>query len=93
MHSHRLSLAAGSEDSEEELDEHEKPYEAPTMRIFGLNKPEWPFNLVGNYGPHSPYSSGLELLVVILSYSIYFPRLSGCDSRRSLFPSVRSTLR
>ncbi|XP_015512051.1 multidrug resistance protein homolog 49 isoform X1 [Neodiprion lecontei] len=47
MHSHRLSLAAASEGSEEELEEHEKPYEAPVMRIFGLNKPEWPFNIVG----------------------------------------------
>ncbi|XP_015603415.1 multidrug resistance protein homolog 49 isoform X2 [Cephus cinctus] len=47
MHSHRLSLAGGSEASEEELEEYEKPYDAPMMRIFGLNKPEWPFNLIG----------------------------------------------
>ncbi|XP_012236010.1 multidrug resistance protein homolog 49 isoform X2 [Linepithema humile] len=45
MHSHRLSLARSS--TSEELDEHEKPYEAPMMRIFALNKPEWPYNLVG----------------------------------------------
>lgn len=47
MHSHRLSLAGGSTTSEEELEEHEKPYDAPMMRIFGLNKPEWPYNLFG----------------------------------------------
>ncbi|XP_015115150.1 multidrug resistance protein homolog 49 isoform X1 [Diachasma alloeum] len=47
MHSHRLSLAGGSTTSEEELEEHEKPYDAPTMRIFGLNKPEWPYNVIG----------------------------------------------
>ncbi|XP_034938105.1 multidrug resistance protein homolog 49-like isoform X2 [Chelonus insularis] len=47
MHSHRLSLAGGSTTSEEELEEHEKPYDAPMMRIFGLNKPEWPFNIIG----------------------------------------------
>ncbi|XP_012280547.1 multidrug resistance protein homolog 49 isoform X2 [Orussus abietinus] len=47
MHSHRLSLAGGSEASEEALEEHEKPYDAPMMRIFGLNKPEWIFNLIG----------------------------------------------
>lgn len=47
MHSHRLSLAGASTTSEEELDEHEKAYEAPMGRIFGLNKPEWPFNLIG----------------------------------------------
>ncbi|XP_043290091.1 multidrug resistance protein homolog 49 isoform X2 [Venturia canescens] len=47
MHSHRLSLAGGSTTSEEELEEHEKPYDAPMMRIFGLNKPEWPYNIVG----------------------------------------------
>ncbi|KYN10498.1 Multidrug resistance protein like protein 49 [Trachymyrmex cornetzi] len=44
-HSHRLSLARSS--NEEELDEQEKPYDAPMMRIFGLNKPEWPLNLIG----------------------------------------------
>lgn len=54
MHSHRLSLAAASDGSEEELEEHEKPYEAPLMRIFGLNKPEWPFNLIGNYNKSVP---------------------------------------
>lgn len=46
-HSHRLSLARSS--NEEELDEQEKPYDAPMMRIFGLNKPEWPLNLIGNF--------------------------------------------
>ncbi|XP_018059638.1 PREDICTED: multidrug resistance protein homolog 49-like isoform X2 [Atta colombica] len=45
-HSHRLSLARSS--NEEELDEQEKPYDAPMMRIFGLNKPEWPLNLIGS---------------------------------------------
>ncbi|XP_020291871.1 multidrug resistance protein homolog 49 isoform X2 [Pseudomyrmex gracilis] len=45
-HSHRLSLAR-SESSEDELDEHEKPYDAPMTRIFSLNKPEWPYNLIG----------------------------------------------
>lgn len=49
MHSHRLSLAGRSDTSEEELEEHEKPYDAPMMRIFGLNKPEWPFNIIGNF--------------------------------------------
>ena len=49
MHSHRLSLAGGSQASEEELEEHEKPYDAPMMRIFGLNKPEWPYNIVGEF--------------------------------------------
>lgn len=48
MHSHRLSLARSETTEEEELEEHEKPYEAPIMRIFGLNKPEWPYNLIGN---------------------------------------------
>ncbi|XP_050493807.1 multidrug resistance protein homolog 49-like, partial [Bombus huntii] len=47
MHSHRLSLAGASECSENQLEEHEKPYDAPMMRIFGLNKPEWPYNLIG----------------------------------------------
>ncbi|KAH0550179.1 multidrug resistance protein homolog 49-like isoform X1 [Cotesia glomerata] len=47
MHSHRLSLAGASTTSEEELDEHEKPYDAPMRRIFGLNKQEWLFNLIG----------------------------------------------
>ncbi|XP_017766394.1 PREDICTED: multidrug resistance protein homolog 49 isoform X1 [Eufriesea mexicana] len=47
MHSHRLSLAGASESSANQLEEHEKPYDAPMMRIFGLNKPEWPFNLIG----------------------------------------------
>ncbi|KAG5315957.1 MDR49 protein, partial [Acromyrmex insinuator] len=45
-HSHRLSLTRSS--NEEELDEEEKPYDAPMMRIFGLNKPEWPLNLIGS---------------------------------------------
>ncbi|XP_018398759.1 PREDICTED: multidrug resistance protein homolog 49 [Cyphomyrmex costatus] len=45
-HSHRLSLARSS--NEEELDEQEKPYDASMMRIFGLNKPEWPLNLIGS---------------------------------------------
>ncbi|XP_076760464.1 multi drug resistance 49 isoform X2 [Xylocopa sonorina] len=47
MHSHRLSLAGASDTSENQLEEHEKAYDAPMMRIFGLNKPEWPFNLIG----------------------------------------------
>ncbi|KAK0086065.1 hypothetical protein PV325_003921 [Microctonus aethiopoides] len=48
MHSHRLSLAGGSTiGSDEELEEHEKPYDAPMSRILGLNKPEWPYNIVG----------------------------------------------
>ncbi|KAG7198448.1 hypothetical protein KM043_005833 [Ampulex compressa] len=47
MHSHRLSLVGGSEISMDELEEHEKPYDAPMSRIFGLNKPEWHFNLIG----------------------------------------------
>ncbi|XP_003701514.2 multi drug resistance 49 isoform X1 [Megachile rotundata] len=47
MHSHRLSLAGASESSANQLEENEKPYNAPMMRIFGLNKPEWPFNIVG----------------------------------------------
>ncbi|KAK1131154.1 hypothetical protein K0M31_017447 [Melipona bicolor] len=47
MHSHRLSLAGASESSVNQLEEHEKPYDAPMMRIFGLNKPEWPYNLIG----------------------------------------------
>ncbi|KAL0111878.1 hypothetical protein PUN28_013228 [Cardiocondyla obscurior] len=47
-HSHRLSLARSeSTDENEELDEAEKPYNAPMMRIFGLNRPEWPLNLIG----------------------------------------------
>ncbi|EZA49880.1 multidrug resistance protein homolog 49 isoform X2 [Ooceraea biroi] len=46
MHSHRLSLAR-SESTVEELEEHEKPYNAPMMRIFALNKPEWLYNLIG----------------------------------------------
>ncbi|XP_071641827.1 multidrug resistance protein homolog 49 isoform X1 [Temnothorax longispinosus] len=45
-HSHRLSLAR-SDSSEEDLEEYEKPYDAPMMRIFGLNRPEWPLNLTG----------------------------------------------
>lgn len=53
MHSHRLSLAGASTTSEEELDEHEKPYDAPMRRIFGLNKPEWLFNLIGKYSKTS----------------------------------------
>lgn len=48
MHSHRLSLAGASETSANQLEEHEKPYDAPMMRIFGLNKPEWPYNIIGN---------------------------------------------
>lgn len=49
-HSHRLSLARSeSSTEEEELDENEKPYDAPMMRIFGLNKPEWSLNLIGNF--------------------------------------------
>ncbi|XP_016920161.1 multidrug resistance protein homolog 49 isoform X1 [Apis cerana] len=47
MHSHRLSLAGASETSANQLEEHEKPYDAPMMRIFGLNKPEWPYNIIG----------------------------------------------
>ncbi|XP_032690180.1 multidrug resistance protein homolog 49 isoform X2 [Odontomachus brunneus] len=47
VHSHRLSLSERSEMSEDELEEHEKPYNAPIMRIFGLSKPEWPYNLIG----------------------------------------------
>lgn len=47
MHSHRLSLAGGSTTSDDELEVHEKPYDVPMKRIFDLNKPEWPFNLVG----------------------------------------------
>ncbi|KAK2584731.1 hypothetical protein KPH14_007064 [Odynerus spinipes] len=48
MHSHRLSLAGGSDaGSDAGLEEHEKPYDAPMSRILGLNKPEWPFNLIG----------------------------------------------
>ncbi|XP_076620069.1 multi drug resistance 49 isoform X1 [Colletes latitarsis] len=47
MHSHRLSLAGASESSMNQLEEHEKAYDVPMMRIFGLNKPEWPFNLIG----------------------------------------------
>ncbi|XP_011868087.1 PREDICTED: multidrug resistance protein homolog 49 isoform X2 [Vollenhovia emeryi] len=46
-HSHRLSLARSESSVEEELDEYDKPYDAPMMRIFGLNKPEWPLNLIG----------------------------------------------
>lgn len=46
LHSHRLSIAR-SESSEEELEEHEKPYDAPLTRIFALNKPEWLYNLIG----------------------------------------------
>ncbi|CAD1474199.1 unnamed protein product, partial [Heterotrigona itama] len=46
MHSHRLSLAGASESSVNQLEEHEKPYDAPMMRIFALNKPEWPYNLI-----------------------------------------------
>ncbi|XP_050450090.1 multidrug resistance protein homolog 49 isoform X4 [Cataglyphis hispanica] len=46
LHSHRLSLAR-SESSQEELEEHEKPYDAPLTRIFALNKPEWLHNLIG----------------------------------------------
>ncbi|EFN84122.1 Multidrug resistance protein-like protein 49 [Harpegnathos saltator] len=47
-HSHRLSLTGQSDATEEELEEQEKPYNAPIMRIFGLNKPEWPYNLIGS---------------------------------------------
>lgn len=47
MHSHRLSLAGASESSANQLEENEKPYNAPMMRIFGLNKPEWPYNIIG----------------------------------------------
>jgi hypothetical protein len=47
MHSHRLSLAR-SESTIEELEENEKPYDAPLMRIFAMNKAEWPYNLIGN---------------------------------------------
>lgn len=47
MHSHRLSLAGGSTTSDDELEVHEKPYDVPMKRIFDLNKPEWPFNLIG----------------------------------------------
>ncbi|CAK9804633.1 Multidrug resistance protein homolog 49 [Anthophora quadrimaculata] len=47
MHSHRLSLAGASETSVNQLEEHEKAYDVPMMRIFGLNKPEWPFNMIG----------------------------------------------
>ncbi|XP_014474963.1 PREDICTED: multidrug resistance protein homolog 49 isoform X2 [Dinoponera quadriceps] len=47
-HSHRLSFTERSDISENELEEHEKPYNAPIMRIFGLNKPEWPYNLIGS---------------------------------------------
>ncbi|XP_039305776.1 multidrug resistance protein homolog 49 isoform X2 [Solenopsis invicta] len=47
-HSHRLSLARSESSAEEEqLDEHEKPYDAPMTRIFGLNKPEWLLNVIG----------------------------------------------
>ncbi|XP_012529625.2 multidrug resistance protein homolog 49 isoform X2 [Monomorium pharaonis] len=46
-HSHRLSLARSESSDGEELDEQEKPYDAPMMRIFGLNRPEWPYNLIG----------------------------------------------
>ncbi|XP_072756399.1 multidrug resistance protein homolog 49 isoform X2 [Anoplolepis gracilipes] len=49
LHSHRLSVAR-SESSEEELGEHEKPYDAPLTRIFALNKPEWLYNLFGCLG-------------------------------------------
>ncbi|XP_011684594.1 PREDICTED: multidrug resistance protein homolog 49 isoform X2 [Wasmannia auropunctata] len=44
-HSHRLSLAR-SDSSVEILEE--KPYDAPMMRIFGLNRPEWLLNLIGS---------------------------------------------
>ncbi|XP_046818265.1 multidrug resistance protein homolog 49 isoform X1 [Vespa crabro] len=48
MHSHRLSLAGGSDaGSDAGLEEHEKPYDAPMSRILGLNKTEWPFNFIG----------------------------------------------
>ncbi|XP_043481652.1 multidrug resistance protein homolog 49-like isoform X1 [Leptopilina heterotoma] len=47
MHSHRLSLAGGSDTSEIQLEEHEKPYDAPLMRIFNLNRPEWIYNVIG----------------------------------------------
>ncbi|XP_011646882.1 multidrug resistance protein homolog 49 isoform X1 [Pogonomyrmex barbatus] len=48
-HSHRLSLARSeSSDGEIELEEHEKPYDAPMTRIFGLNKPEWLLNIIGS---------------------------------------------
>ena len=47
MHSHRLSLAGGSDTSEGQLEEHEQPYDAPIMRIFNLNKPEWLYNVIG----------------------------------------------
>lgn len=30
------------------MEENEKPYNAPMMRIFKLNQPEWPLNLIGN---------------------------------------------
>lgn len=50
MHSHRLSLAGGSDaGSDAGLEEHEKPYDAPMSRILGLNKTEWPFNFIGWY--------------------------------------------
>lgn len=58
IHSHRLSLAR-SESSEEELDEHEKPYDAPLTRIFALNKPEWLYNLIGNLSLMRIISSNL----------------------------------
>lgn len=48
-HSHRLSLTRSESTVEEELEENEKPYDAPMMRIFGLNKPEWLLNLIGNF--------------------------------------------
>lgn len=57
LHSHRLSIAR-SESSEEELAEHEKPYDAPLTRIFALNKPEWLYNLIGNFQLTSIISSG-----------------------------------
>lgn len=47
VHSHRLSLAGDSIDGSEIFEEHDKAFEAPLMKIFGLNKPEWVYNLIG----------------------------------------------
>ena len=48
MHSHRLSLAGRSDTTDGEFEDLEKPYEASMTRILSMNKPEWPFNLIGD---------------------------------------------
>jgi len=76
MHSHRLSLAR-SESTIEELEENEKPYDAPLIRIFAMNKAEWPYNLIGNrplfvqsFGLHARIDVRVVLLILCMMQDV-----------------------